>query len=184
MSNTVKVFCAACREELMGVVNRCWKCGATFPPLAGPSDLPPVRRPPPADLAAMPPGAAQASPMSGRSGSPFRPASPLQLATSAATTSAAADVASAGPAGSGKARWSGGELAVAAGIVAGLAAAVVTLSFPLGGLLLGGLGVTCGVLGMSSRRNGWGMGIVIGCCLLMGWNVLRILVEVYEQLGW
>ena len=41
------VYCANCGEELLGAVNRCWRCGRTFAPSTGAHDVPPVRRSPP-----------------------------------------------------------------------------------------------------------------------------------------
>lgn len=46
------VRCSKCGEELMGAVNRCWRCGQSFEVLAGPAGVPPVRRAPPAPPAA------------------------------------------------------------------------------------------------------------------------------------
>ena len=40
------VRCAGCGEEIMGAVNRCWRCGRTFVPQAGVEVVPPVRRSP------------------------------------------------------------------------------------------------------------------------------------------
>jgi hypothetical protein len=40
------VYCSHCGEELLGAVNRCWKCGRTFSARLDPSGLPPIRRPP------------------------------------------------------------------------------------------------------------------------------------------
>lgn len=40
------VTCSQCGEELMGAVNRCWRCGTTFNRPGAKSDLPPVRRAP------------------------------------------------------------------------------------------------------------------------------------------
>lgn len=37
------VHCSKCGEELMGAVNRCWKCGQSVASHPGPTDLPPVR---------------------------------------------------------------------------------------------------------------------------------------------
>lgn len=45
------VRCAKCNEELMGAVNRCWRCGTEFALLPTSLALPPIRRPP-VDLAA------------------------------------------------------------------------------------------------------------------------------------
>jgi hypothetical protein len=40
------VYCSKCGEELLGAVNRCWKCGTPFvaPPVS--AEVPPVRRSP------------------------------------------------------------------------------------------------------------------------------------------
>jgi hypothetical protein len=40
------VRCSKCGEELLGPVNRCWKCGQTFATLPDMGGLPPVRREP------------------------------------------------------------------------------------------------------------------------------------------
>lgn len=46
----MKIICAKCGEELLGAVNRCWKCGTEFDLPSGDEDGPPVRRAPIADL--------------------------------------------------------------------------------------------------------------------------------------
>lgn len=49
------VYCSQCREELLGAVNRCWRCGAAFVPQAGSGQAPPVRiNPPPAEVQSRP----------------------------------------------------------------------------------------------------------------------------------
>ena len=40
------VQCANCGEELMGSVNRCWRCGRPFVSRSGPAQVPPIRRNP------------------------------------------------------------------------------------------------------------------------------------------
>src|SRR5688500_13239744 len=40
------VLCSHCGEELMGAVNRCWKCGKPILSHSGPLDVPPIRRSP------------------------------------------------------------------------------------------------------------------------------------------
>ncbi|MGE0756916.1 MAG: hypothetical protein AB7O38_07845, partial [Pirellulaceae bacterium] len=47
------VRCAHCGEELLGAVNRCWRCGKALAVHAGPIDIPPVRRPPPGSAPAL-----------------------------------------------------------------------------------------------------------------------------------
>ncbi|HAA72553.1 MAG: hypothetical protein CMJ70_24235 [Planctomycetaceae bacterium] len=42
----VNVQCTRCGEELLGAVNRCWRCGTDFVSPVGPAELPPVRRAP------------------------------------------------------------------------------------------------------------------------------------------
>jgi len=43
---TMVVHCGKCGAELMGAVNRCWKCGRPVTSRADASSAPPVRRPP------------------------------------------------------------------------------------------------------------------------------------------
>ena len=42
----VNVQCARCGEELLGTVNRCWRCGTDFVSPVDSAELPPVRRSP------------------------------------------------------------------------------------------------------------------------------------------
>ena len=44
------VQCAECGEELLGSVNRCWRCGHELVSRAGSAELPPLRRAPISDL--------------------------------------------------------------------------------------------------------------------------------------
>jgi hypothetical protein len=52
----MSVRCANCGEQLLGAVNRCWRCGAKIEAYAGDANLPPVRRAPipPATVTAAP----------------------------------------------------------------------------------------------------------------------------------
>lgn len=43
----MKVNCENCGEELLGAVNRCWRCGTVVASAAVEVDLPPIRRTPP-----------------------------------------------------------------------------------------------------------------------------------------
>jgi len=40
------VICAKCGEELLGAINRCWRCGTEYESRSGETDLPPIRRRP------------------------------------------------------------------------------------------------------------------------------------------
>jgi hypothetical protein len=42
----MSVFCAKCGEELLGAINRCWRCGTEYESRSGQIDVPPRRRPP------------------------------------------------------------------------------------------------------------------------------------------
>ncbi len=46
VSLTMAVICGHCGEELLGAVNRCWRCGHSFSAIPDQGGLPPVRRPP------------------------------------------------------------------------------------------------------------------------------------------
>lgn len=64
---SMAVRCSHCGEELMGSVNRCWKCGQQFTSRPGPSGMPPVRRSPVAiaattELPSVSPGSSTGTP--------------------------------------------------------------------------------------------------------------------------
>lgn len=43
---SMAVFCAKCGEELLGAINRCWRCGTEYESRSGRVDVPPIRRAP------------------------------------------------------------------------------------------------------------------------------------------
>src|SRR5690349_840626 len=42
----MRITCSQCGQDLIGAVNRCWKCGKSLPQLLGPDGLPKIRRAP------------------------------------------------------------------------------------------------------------------------------------------
>lgn len=60
----MNVQCARCGEELLGAVNRCWRCGTDFVAPVDSADLPPVRRSPLAASAAPSANAGAVNPIS------------------------------------------------------------------------------------------------------------------------
>ena len=90
------VRCSKCGEELLGPVNRCWKCGQQFSAQAEAGGLPPVRYAP----VNLPPDVVQAEFADGGVVTAAVPgAEPTAATGSAASTNApiSASVASSGP---------------------------------------------------------------------------------------
>ncbi len=93
LGGIMTVSCAQCGEELLGAVNRCWRCGTTFALHADKSGLPPVRRRPVELLSTVPTKPQATQVISGpesvstapRQGSPFMAgtATPATFANSA-----------------------------------------------------------------------------------------------------
>ena len=88
------VQCTHCGEELLGAVNRCWRCGQAFVPQAGASLAPPVRKV--AESSTLPPIVAELA-IAAPAGSRETSAAPVEtqiagidiLGASPATTTAA-----------------------------------------------------------------------------------------------
>jgi hypothetical protein len=82
------VRCSKCGEELLGPVNRCWKCGQTFATLPDAAGLPPVRRETTQVPAAAPPARA-AGEGTAAAAAPVLPLEPVQTAGNPAAVAAA-----------------------------------------------------------------------------------------------
>ncbi len=66
------VLCAKCGEELLGAINRCWRCGTEYESRSGDIEIPPLRRAPVASL--VPPAPAEL----GSDRPPEQPDAPLE----------------------------------------------------------------------------------------------------------
>jgi hypothetical protein len=174
------VRCSRCGEELLGPVNRCWKCGQVFAMLPDDGGLPPVRRDVPAVAARVAAPAAEAVAPTGqdksragegttavRTGSPF--------AAGAMMTAAAASDEAAGRrqqrVGAPQVRI-GDDVAVA-GAISSILMGIIALSIAwisnpvsvVGAIVLAMLGLALGVWGLFSRRRGWALFGMIVCVI-------------------
>jgi hypothetical protein len=178
------VQCAKCGEELMGSVNRCWRCGQEFVARRTEGDLPPVRRSPVVDAAtevfvaevsvieaptleanvAAEPAQSQRDTNVVRRGSPFGDRGTAILET-----------VKPGTGNSGRDEQREREVrfqkngGAAASATLTLPLAVVSFAaaflFPIAGGLLSLLGIGFGVWGLSSRRRGLAVVGLLLCCL-------------------
>src|SRR5688572_22077013 len=74
----MSVLCSSCGEELIGAVNRCWKCGKLIVSHSGPLGIPPIRRSPivgplnaPVEALVLEAPEPTTAPLPARRGSPF-----------------------------------------------------------------------------------------------------------------
>jgi hypothetical protein len=163
------VRCSKCGEELMGAVNRCWKCGQTFALHPEMDGRPPVR--------------AEAA---GGSGQPLEAivveqgaAQPLASAVPIAVPhwgqprrAATSDIIDARRASM---MAMGGTVT---SLVLGIFAALFALIWPPAALIAV-LGLAMGVWGLSSPRRNWALVGMLLCCLAIGVGAYGIMRSAY-----
>lgn len=196
------VRCAQCGEELLGAVNRCWRCGANVLSRAGDANLPPVRRPP----LAMPPEssaiadesevvtAAFADPVSeGEGPSTSRTGEGIDAGGSGAGAAShegrtARRVGSpfAGQTHGGRTdRWrrlyrSRASAGVIAGFVLSLFA-IVAGFFTVWAVLAAIIGLGLGLWGLTSAHRGTAVATILLCCLTLLIGSFVGLADWYES---
>ena len=191
------VHCTRCGEELMGAVNRCWKCGQQF--LARPTQdgLPPVRVEPSLvaaqgplearvleDDAAMPPADGPNSPAA-MATTPARPTPapaaypfagpPINaLATPAPMPSLVRPV----PKTQNYAALGGAYSAVVLGLLG-----VVLAWFRYEAAIIGFIGLLAGIWGIYSPRRGLALAGMLLCCLAIGLGTFTGTRQLYIYLN-
>lgn len=201
------VRCSKCGEELLGPVNRCWKCGQTFATLPDAGGLPPVRRDVPvaAPLPAIAvaavvetpsPMASADSPVAGsisqsgptiRTGSPFAPGAamvPMASASPTVSTTRSGNQRPNVPATQDLVRdhvaVAGAIGAVVLGVFGMSVAWMANPSAVIGGALLAIVGLALGMWGLNSRRRGWalfGMLLCVAAVSLASYTGAMLLYE-------
>lgn len=196
------VRCARCGEELLGAVNRCWKCGQQFAVRPTPEGLPPVR----AELVAETVGGAAAAneqqPTERQSDAPIearlidesaaavgqvtsvlepRPTIAAAVPPQLATTHPLATPRQPKPVG------------IPANNVAALGGAYAALLLGLFGLLLSWwryegaivafIGLVAGIWGIYSPRRGWALVGMLLCALAMGLGTYTGVRQLYLYLN-
>ena len=181
------VLCSHCGEELMGAVNRCWKCGTPIQSHSGPLDVPPVRRSPivgplnaPLEATVLDEATATVVELRGtRRGSPF--------AKDAATLRAVGGKKPAREESPPVARPIASESVGSqfASIVAvGLAAVAWGVSFrvPIAGVCLAFFVVVLGIWGLFGTRRGVAIFALLLGCTALAWGAFGTLVQIYQML--
>lgn len=200
------VQCAKCGEELMGSVNRCWRCGQEFVARSGDTGVPPIRRRPvvgttsdvwvaelsevtsttsedhPVQNAAghNQPHVAKQTANSVRRGSPFADRGTTTLENiDAKSIQRDIDKSLIREA---RFRENGGAAAGAAlSVPLGLIGLVAAFLLPLAGFPLALLGVAFAVWGLSSRRRGLAVAGLLLCCLSLATATFYGSVEIYTS---
>ncbi|MEO8495691.1 MAG: hypothetical protein ABI614_11515 [Planctomycetota bacterium] len=192
------VQCAKCGEELMGAVNRCWRCGQEFVVRSTEAGLPPIRRSPvvtatgevwDAELSeaiattvgfpvlANPTGGSQSA-KKVRRGSPFADRGTATLVNG--ELGSASREGNAALEREARYRRNGGAAAGAAMTMPlGLISFIAAFLLPLAGFPLALLGLGFGVWGLSSRRRGFAVAGLLLCCLSLAVAIFNGSVELF-----
>ena len=184
------VHCAECGEELLGSVNRCWRCGHEFESRTGSIDDPPVRRRPISELLAEPLEAVivdqQAAPSAvvptagerwQRRGSPFviRDESVEQ----GPAGQPADNVAAVGPVPAQYPTALGAAGGATAAIVLACIGLVLVALFPAIALFLAAIGLGFGVWGLRAPRREPAIAGLILCCIAFSLSAGGLAYQVY-----
>jgi hypothetical protein len=205
------VRCSKCGEELLGPVNRCWKCGQQFSAQAEVGGLPPVRYAPlelPSDVVLAevageaaatsasavanvpaPQSAPQSVPAPGnsiRTGSPFVRGAVMQaVATQAFPRKPLTPGASPripGPPGHDPVAVAGAIASIVMGLFAlGLAWMKMPVAIAAA-VIVALVGFSLGIWGLYSKRRGWALfGILISCAAI-GLATYTASILVYQSM--
>jgi len=162
------VRCSNCGEELMGAVNRCWRCGRQFVAHSGPADVPPVRIAPVEGVVETEPGT---------SDEPI----PAQLAEPPVRTTPPASSPAAAAASTGN-RFV--DAAAVASLVVGLVSLIPAFFSPWM-LPVSFAGVALGVLGLHSFRRAPALAGIVLCLIAVTASGFRAAVSLYAwQFGY
>jgi hypothetical protein len=190
------VRCARCGEELLGAVNRCWKCGQQFAVRPAADGLPPVR----AELVTE---AASTAPAAGeRSGDQPLEAHVLDEATAAGQATSVLVAPPPTPVAAATSMVATHPLATPrpprsvaspANNIAALGGAYAALLLGLFGLLLSWwryegavvalVGLVAGIWGIYSPRRGWALVGMLLCALAMGLGTYTGVRQLYLYLN-
>jgi hypothetical protein len=162
------VRCSKCGEELMGAVNRCWKCGQTFAHHPEMDGRPPVRAESSA-AGAMPLEAIVVEQAALPTTAAVPVAVPRWVQPSRATTGDAIDARRAAMMAMG---------GTVTSIVLGVFAAVFAIIWPPAAAIAV-LGLAMGVWGLSSPKRNWALVGMLLCCLAIGIGAYGLMRSAY-----
>ena len=147
------VHCTKCGEELLGAVNRCWKCGQTF------EVRPPVPEEPPVEATAVDAPAMPLVPV----------APPAYVSMRPPTTGELIEARRAGMMAMG---------GTVASLVLGIFAAAVAFVWPLASLIAV-LGLIMGIWGLQSPKRNLALIGMLLCCLSIGVGTYSAVRRIY-----
>ena len=168
------VHCSKCGEELLGAVNRCWKCGQTFA-------LPPeMNGRPPVQVAvavtsSQPLEAIIVDELAVPAGSPFRPIASLPIASPRMAQSRLSSTAELIEARRAGLMAMGGTVT---SLVLGLFSAILSAFWPPAAIVAV-LGLIMGIWGLSSPRRNWALVGMLLCCLAIGFGTFGMARRIY-----
>lgn len=186
----MSVRCAKCGEELLGAVNRCWKCGQVFARHPEIDGLPPVRmeRPPEASepldaLVLEEPPAAEASSSGTAPPATAEPAAipPVVPRVAPVIQYVPKPVVAPRPTAEIVAARRHSLMAMGgtvAAVVLGIFAVCLS-PFRFEGAIVGLLGLAMGLWGLYSPRRGWAFAAVLLCCLGIALGAYRGANDLY-----
>lgn len=175
------VKCSNCGEELLGAVNRCWKCGAAFVAPPTPAAVPPVRRSPIAVIYPPPEKAASDVVMAvstadngapviapvRRRGSPFADQHTATLRAAAAPPTPPRLRSRPGQPQVDYGRSSAATGGAVAALLLGVFGLCGSYYVPAGALVTAILGIGMGLWGVYSDRRGLAIAGLLLCCLTL-----------------
>jgi hypothetical protein len=171
------VRCSKCGEELLGAVNRCWKCGQTFAQRPEIDGRPPVRTDAPAgqqplEAIVIEQASAASAEMVGPA---LPPSSPRPVAVPRfnqprrATTAELIDARRTGQMAMG---------GTVASLVLGVFSALLALAWPPAAVIAV-LGLVMGIWGLYSPRRNLALVGMLLCCLAIGLGTYGVVRSVY-----
>ena len=169
----MNVHCGNCGQELLGAVNRCWRCGQPFVPVPESNEARRVRAAAgdyvpetPLEAEVLYEDAPQDQRRK-RQGSPFvdgfSPA--LQVPRRSVCH---------------RLRFSS-AIAAAGSILLGVVTLFVAVTFPLVAIAIGGLGVASGCCGLRNNRPAPAISGLLVCCFALALALFMLAVELYAQ---
>jgi hypothetical protein len=174
------VHCSKCGEELLGAVNRCWKCGQMFALPPEMDGRPPVRTAAAASTS-QPLEAIIVDELAVPSGSPFGPGVPAVALPAAAPRMAQPRVTSTAELIEARRAGLMAMGGTVTSLVLGLFSAILSAFWPPGAIVAV-LGLVMGIWGLSSPRRNWALVGMLLCCLAIGLGTFGMARGVYIRI--
>jgi len=173
------VHCAKCGEELLGAVNRCWKCGREFEPQTGNQELPPIRRAPPAESAGPPTTAEVVGVGRIKKSQRLKRGSPFAAPAHSSSQSERGLRPERAPFTARPRRNAAPAVGAALSLVLGAISLLIAFTFPTGGLITAVAGVGTGCWGLYSERRGLATAGLVLSCLALAFAGFNTVVDLY-----